>query len=181
MAIKTQTIAGQRRVLVKVVNGVRRVSCSCCCFCGSYNLDDFIPVRSSTRSRLPLVQVSAGCGDPAAFNALRPGPRHVIKKACLRWLCRKVDLVNNQPVANLRPIGGPTTNNRNLNDLLLGCLGPRADHPGLANGEEYGECYLYEFEFYGWALWGKRDDGPGWVSSDLLFDLARADTGPTGS
>jgi hypothetical protein len=30
MAIKTQLIGGQRRIITKVVNGQRRVSCSCC-------------------------------------------------------------------------------------------------------------------------------------------------------
>jgi hypothetical protein len=30
MAIKTQLVSGQRRIITKVVNGVRRVSCSCC-------------------------------------------------------------------------------------------------------------------------------------------------------
>jgi hypothetical protein len=192
MAIKTQTIAGQRRVLTKVTNGVRRVSCSCCppsCFCSNYDLDLLLYGEGIGGLRFDeyLNRLEEECGDIAAWEALQPDGRYTQRPACLRWLCRRTVLQNGQPVTISNSIGGPTTNNRDLNDLLFECLGEREGFAGLLNGdffgflppEEYGQCYLYGFEFYGWHRPRKR--GPqgyasDWVSSDFLYDVYRRDT-----
>jgi hypothetical protein len=174
------------RILLKIVNGVRRATCSCCtsCFCSELTLDDFIPVATSTRASIPFVEIASECGNIGAFNALRPNADYKKRPACLRWLCRRVVLENGLPTVESQAIGGPTTNNRNLNELLLECLGSSENGIGLVGGgsgassEQYNQCYLYEFEFYGWGLWGKKTGGPSWISSDLIYNIRRADSGP---
>jgi len=180
------------RIVTKVSNGVRRVSCSCCCFCRSYDLDFMLYSAGADldRGHNYLSLLKEDCGDEAAFDALRPDGRYKKRRACLRWLCRQTVLGDDGPITISSTIGGPTVNERDLNDLIFECLGERDGFAGLANGdeeldlpaEEYGNCYLYGFEFYGW--WRKRrapwQNGAGWptdfVGSDLFYDIYRRDT-----
>jgi hypothetical protein len=165
------------RIITKVVNGQRRVSCSCCCFCSNYDLDDVYGSERLVDDFLLLVEEA---GDQVAFDNLRPDNRNWRQKdACLRWLCRRVVLVDGSPVVISHSLGGPTTNDRDLNELVMEGLGEVENKPGLARGggqtsdEEYGRCYLYEFSFYGWGLRAGE-----WISSDLLYMISRADEGP---
>jgi hypothetical protein len=187
MAVKTQLVSGQRRIITKLVNGVRRVSCSCCCFCRDLDLDLLLygagidGLKPSEYANL----LREECGDIAAWEALQPDGRYRKHEACFRWLCRQTVLVDGEPVNISTTYGGPTTNNRDLNDLVLECMGERAGFAGLANGdngrllpdEEYGSCYLYVFEFYGWQRRRRlnKEWGPDWVSSDLHYDIYRRD------
>jgi hypothetical protein len=177
--VKTQIVNREPRIITKTIDGERRVSCSCCgeCFWENYDIDNFIPVLSSTRSQISFENIATGCGDEDAFNGLKPNNNYKKRSACLRWLLRQVVLINGAAITISRPIGGPTTNNRDLNELLFECVG--LGKPSLANGEEYDKCYLYEFEFYGWALSGTESGGPAWISSDFIYDIYRADEGPS--
>lgn len=60
-----------------------------------------------------------------------------IKKACLRWVCIKFSATGE--VVESAVHGGPTTNNRDLVDLVLETEGP-----------EQGGCWVYTFEFFAW-------------------------------
>lgn len=184
MAIRTTGSGAALRVLTKNEGGVRRVSCSCCCFCRNLDLDLLLYGAGIGGARYDEYAslLREDCGNRAAFNALRPNDNFREFHACLRWLCRETVLVNNQPVNISTQFGGPTTNNRDLNNLVIECLGEQAGRLGLANGlsmpnEEYGICYLYVFEFYGWFRdrSGPNDTAPTWVSSDFIFDLYRRD------
>jgi len=180
------------RIITKVVNGQRRVSCSCCCFCRSYDLDFMLYSAGADldRGHDYLSLLKEECGDIAAWEALQPNGLYLPKRACLRWLCRQTSLTESGPVTTSTFIGGPTTNDRDLNDLLLECVGERSGFAGLANGdetrlfdpEEYGKCYLYGFEFYGW--WKKNFKAAGgaiiepsdWIGSDFYYNIYRRDT-----
>ena len=188
--IKTQLFDGTLKVLTKTTDGQTLVSCSCCCFCSSYDLDDvlygnFDPENLGNGSFPVLVEE---CGDFSAFKAIKPEGTGINKKeACLRWLCRQTILTESGPQTIGNPIGGATTNDRDLNDIILECLGEREgeEFAGLANGgggvppEEYGVCYLYAFEFYGWQRRGRTGPPaiePIWVSSDIIVTIYRRDT-----
>jgi len=176
------------RIITKVVNGVRRVSCSCCCFCRGYDLDLLLYGEGSgLKFDEYLGRLAEECGDIAAWEELQPDGRYRKKQACLRWLCRETSLIDGQPVTISNSVGGPTTNDRDLNDLLFECLGEREGFAGLVNGdfslllppEEYGRCYLYGFEFYGWYRSRRKGENgwePDWVGSDIHYDIYRRDT-----
>jgi hypothetical protein len=180
------------KIVTKIVNGVRRISCSCCCFCRSYDLDLLLYGDGIGGLKFDeyLRLLKEECGDIAAWEALQPSGQYIPKPACLRWLCRETSPTDSGPVTTSTFIGGPTTNDRDLNDLLLECMGERSGFAGLANGdegrnfdpEEYGRCYLYGFEFYGW--WKKNFKGAGgaiidpsdWIGSDFYYNIYRRDT-----
>jgi hypothetical protein len=182
MTIKTQD--------GKVITQEGKVSCECCCFCREYDLDLLLygVGTGGLRSIDDFLRIlREECGDVAAWEALQPDGRYSQREACFRWLCRKTVISNGQPITISNSVGGPTTNNRDLNDLLFDCMGERSGFPGLVNGdqdrqfppEEYGRCYLYGFEFYGWHR--KRREGPegwtsDWISSDFFYDIYRRDT-----
>lgn len=193
--IATTIINGVPHVVTKVVNGVRRVSCSCCCFCRNYDLDFLLYGEGTGGLKYDeySVRMAEECGDIPAWEQLRldrpDSFRYVPKRACLRWLCRQTVLGVDGPVTISNTVGGPTTNDRDLNDLVLECLGERSGLAGLANGaeevapEEYGRCYLYTFDFIGW--WKRRfkegavvTDPSEFISSDLNYNLWRADSSP---
>jgi hypothetical protein len=186
MTIKTQLVEGQPRIITKVVNGQRRVSCSCCCFCNEYDLDLLLYGVGIGGLKFDeyLNRLKEQCGNVEAWEALRPDGRYKKERACLRWLCRRTVLQNGEPVTISNSVGGPTTNDRDLNDLLFECLGERVGFAGLLNGEslppeEYGRCYLYGFEFYAWHRRRRTGDQGwsfDWVSSDLHYDVYRRDT-----
>ena len=190
--IKTQSFDGIVKVLTKTTDGQIVASCACCCFCSNYDLDDvlygnFNPENLGDGS-FPIL--AEECGDFSAFEAIKPDETGVyMKEACLRWLCRQTILTESEPQTISNPIGGPTTNDRDLNDIILECLGEREgeEFAGLANGgefgqvppEEYGACYLYAFEFYGWQRRGREEPptvDPIWVSSDIIVNIYRRDT-----
>jgi hypothetical protein len=188
--IKTVGTGAGLRVLTKTADGQPRVSCACCCFCSIYDLDDvlygnFNPENLGDGSFPLLVEE---CGDFSAFEAIKPdGVGVQMKEACLRWLCRQTILTESSSQTISNPIGGPTTNDRDLNDIILECLGEREgeEFAGLANGasgvspEEYGVCYLYAFEFFGWQKEGRTippTQDPIWVSSDIIVTIYRRDT-----
>lgn len=165
-----------------------KVSCECCCFCSNYDLDFLLYGVGSGGLKfedyLGLLQEESG--DVAAWEALRPDGRYSKREACLRWLCRKTVLRDGEPVTISQSFGGPTVNNRDLNDLLIESLDERDGLAGLLSGgaslrfppEEYGRCYLYGFEFYGWRR--SRRKGPqgwpsDWVGSDVFYDIYRRD------
>ena len=60
-----------------------------------------------------------------------------IKKACLRWVCIKFSATGD--VVDSAVYGGPTTNDRDLVELVL-----------ETEGSEQGGCWLYTFEFFAW-------------------------------
>jgi hypothetical protein len=177
------------RIITKVVNGQRRVSCSCCCFCRQYDLDLLLYGEGigglNIDEYLSLLKEEGG--DIAAWEELQPDGNYRKKQACLRWLCRETSLIDGQPVTISNSVGGPTLNDRDLNDLVLESMGERSGFAGLANGdegrnfepEEYGRCYLYGFEFYGWYRRRKKGQNgyePDWVGSDIHYDIYRRDT-----
>ena len=189
MAIKTTGTGSALRIITKTVDGEVRVSCECCCFCSNYDLDDvlygnFDPDNLGDGSFPILIEE---CGDFSAFEAIKPeGTGIDMKQACLRWLCRQTILTESGPQTISNPIGGPTTNDRDLNDIILECLGEREgeEFAGLANGasgvppEEYSVCYLYAFEFFGWQKRGRTIppvQDPIWVSSDIIVTIYRRD------
>lgn len=189
--IATTLVGGVPHIVTKVVNGVRRVSCSCCCFCRNLNLDLLLYGEGIGGFLFQdyLRLLKEDCGDIPAYEFLKPDGRWRPRAACLRWLCRQTVEGEDGPITVSTFYGGPTTNDRDLNDLVLECLGERDGSPGLANGdeemllpnEEYGQCYLYGFEFYGWWLRRRRGNEnfagsePDWISSDLKYDIYRRD------
>ena len=187
--IKTQSFDGIVKVLTKTTDGQIVASCACCCFCSSYDLDGLL--YSSVRQNLGefgLPLIAEECGDLSAFEAIKPSGIQVsMKEACLRGLCRQTVVTGGTPQTISNAIGGPTTNDRDLNDIILECLGEREgeEYAGLANGglgptpEEYGVCYFYVFEFFGWQKRGRTmppvQDSE-WVSSDIIVNIYRRDT-----
>jgi len=139
-----------------------------CCF--DYDIDYLL------QNKLNFVKdlIVEECGDYESFELLKPDGSYEMRDACLRWLCRRTDIVDSSPITTSQSYGGPTTNDRDLNTLLFECLGEQTGSPGLAEGEEYGECYLYEFDFFGWY---KKNDletqiyDADWIGSDLVYDL----------
>jgi hypothetical protein len=180
MAIKTTE---EGLIITKTVNGVKRISCSCCCFCRGYDLDLLLYGQGSgLKFDEYLGRLALGCGDEEAFEDLKPDDDYRKRQACYRWLCRETSLIDGQPVTISNSVGGPTTNNRDLNDLLFECLGERSEFAGLVagldgfGGEQYGRCYLYGFEFYGWRKPNIKEGGvivepSDWISSDLYYDV----------
>jgi hypothetical protein len=187
--IKTQLFDGILKVLTKTTDGQVAVSCSCCCFCSDYDLDDLLYDRfyRDALGEFGFPILAEECGDFSAFEAIKPDGTGVdMKEACLRWLCRQTILTESGPETLSTPIGGPTTNDRDLNDIILECLGEREgeEFAGLANGangvppEEYSVCYLYAFEFFGWQKRGRTVppvQDPIWVSSDIIVSIYRRD------
>jgi hypothetical protein len=97
--------------------------------------------------------------------------------ACLRWLCRRIDVEGSDGSKTIRvceatPYGGPTTNDRDLwEDLILPGLGEATIRDSI---ETETGCYLYVITFYGWAKRTPRGDGTRenhWVSDDYYYDV----------
>jgi hypothetical protein len=149
--IRTQLVDGDRRIITKVVNGQRRVSCSCCCLCQIFDTEMLL--NFSKNDHYTRMKRSVEVGGPLSFFSVeeqnyqsenlgfrgfdyqfsvggintrptsgRIGEWLLRKPACLRWLCRCVEIDENEDISVIQQheYGGPTVNNLDLwEDVVL--------------------------------------------------------------
>lgn len=120
---------------------------ACCCdCCGSLDLNGLLygDKPYSWRNVKPAGQPApmyGNVGEPPQTPNTDAGIGSCkVVQGCLRWVC--IEFSATGEVLNSAVYGGPTTNNRDLVDLVL-----------ENKGYEVGGCWLYTFEFFGWACY----------------------------
>lgn len=140
----------------KVITKGGLPSCACCGLCSNFDLDFFLydfpeegggVVGGFTFDDMGT-RFQQGETDKEGFKR---------KKACLRWLCREVVVLNGVITSERNTeFGGPTTNGKNL---WIDIVRP------LWGDETLSGTYVYGIEFYAWVSTGEERPRD-WESAD---------------
>jgi hypothetical protein len=181
--IKTRLISDERFIITKLINNERKVSCSCCGFCGFFDIGVLLYDAgfSGTRSAGPAspvflsfdeitLKMSAVGGGSFRDDSDKPPPvgnrNYRRRRACWRFLCREVVVVDGQIESETnRTIGGGTTTGKNLwDDICLPLLGP----------EQQSGTYIYSISFNAWWITRTFDTNRGrFQRSDTNYEVIK--------
>jgi len=158
--------AGTKKIVLKE----GKVSCSCCGLCQYFDIENLLnnfgsQGQANFGDPTILVGIDVGEGyqlEGQDFGVIgfenQPDPpvvedyKVIQKPACLRFLCREVNVDGGTITSETNTyIGGPTTNNKDLwEDICFPLFGDETESG----------TYLYIVEFYGWfSDWGRANDG----------------------